>query len=589
MEAKRGDINLLHKTRISVKLAIIYIIFLFISWSMIVFVFARIRSRESVDYAKALSVQTLNTVSRNVTTLIDNAAYYSRIILSSSEVTDALEAGDGERQKESLYQFISLVDSETHINGIYIWDMYENACSIDRNHVRSLRADNVSRTNWYEEVKALCGSYCLKLNADRVLTQSNAGTVVSLIRMINNPIDYQPVGILMINIDLDAFKECYESVDEKSVPALYILDQTGKIVASRSDITLPEFQMALASGKEAVLYENKKMLPDSLKVAEIDWQILTGTIVENSLDESRVGGFLVAMAMSFLAVFCFAAYYFIKRYVANPLEDMADSMNRMEGKRFEKIYTDSRGAEFFAEMGILKDTYNQMVDEIDALIEQVYEEEKIKRKTELNALQEQMKPHFLYNTIDAMGYLALSGKSQEVYDALEAFGSYYRILLSKGRELITVREEIEMVKDYLELLKIRYGDELHYVLDVDENICDDYILKMILQPLVENAVNHGIRPKTTRGMVCVVGREENGYLCFSVEDDGVGMNSEKMEELQRENLDTNEKSFGLRGTIERIKIFYEQDIYYNIQSAEGKGTVITLRVPVYYEGDKVND
>lgn len=85
------------------------------------------------------------------------------------------------------------------------------------------------------------------------------------------------------------------------------------------------------------------------------------------------------------------------------------------------------------------------------------------------------------------------------------------------------------------------------------------------------------------------GKEENGYLCFSVEDDGVGMSAEKMEELQRENLDSNEKSFGLRGTIERIKIFYGQDIDYDIQSTEGKGTVITLRIPVYYEGDGGND
>ena len=581
--------DLLHKMRISVKLAIVYAIFLFISSIAIFLLFAGIRRRESMDYAKALSAQTLNTIGRNVTTLIDNAAYYSRIILSSSEVTEALAAGNGERQRESLYQFISLVDSETHINGIYMWDMNEHACSIDRNHVRSLRTEKVSETNWYDEVMELGGSYCLKLNADRVLTQSSAETSVSLIRVINNPVDYQPVGILMINIDLDAFKGCYESVEEKSVPSLYILDRTGKIVASRSHITLPEFRLALASEKESVTYEDKRIFPDSLTVDGIDWQILVGTVIENSLEESTVGGFLAVLAMTFLAAFCFADYLFIKRYVASPLEDMADSMNRMEGKRFEKIYTDSRGAEFFAEMEILKDTYNEMVDEIDDLIEQVYEEEKIKRKTELNALQEQMKPHFLYNTIDAMGYLALSGKSQEVYDALEAFGSYYRILLSKGKELITVREEIEMVRDYLELLKIRYGDELHYVLDVDENICDNYMLKMILQPLVENAVNHGIRPKTTRGMVCVEGKEENGYLCFSVEDDGVGMSAGKMEELQRENLDSNEKSFGLRGTIERIKIFYGQDIDYDIQSTEGKGTVITLRIPVYYEGDGGND
>ena len=105
-----------------------------------------------MDYAKALSAQTLNTVGRNVTTLIDNAAYYSRIILSSSEVTEALAAGNGERQRESLYQFISLVDSETHINGIYMWDMNEHACSIDRNHVRSLRTEKISETNWYDEV-----------------------------------------------------------------------------------------------------------------------------------------------------------------------------------------------------------------------------------------------------------------------------------------------------------------------------------------------------------------------------------------------------------------------------------------------------
>ena len=580
---------MLRTMRISVKLAIIYMLILFVSWMMIFFLFAGIRSRESRNYAKALSAQTLNTVGRNVTTIIDNAAYYSRIILSSSEVTGALEAGDGERQKESLYQFISLVDSETHINGIYMWDMYDHACSIDRNHVRSLRTENVSGTNWYEEVMALGGSYCLKLNADRVLTQSSAQTCVSLIRVVNNPFDYQPVGILMINIDLEAFVGCYESVDAQSVPCLYILDQTGKIVASRSEITLPEFQAALASGRESFLYGDRKVFPASLEADGIDWVILAGTVTENSLDKSAAGGFLVATVMISLAVFCFAAFFFTRRDVANPLEDMADSMNRMEGKKFEKICTDSRGAEFSAEMGILKDTYNQMVDEIDTLIEQVYEEEKIKRKTELNALQEQMKPHFLYNTIDAMGYLALSGRSQEVYDALEAFGSYYRILLSKGKELITVREEIEMVRDYLELLKIRYGDELHYVLDVDENICDDYILKMILQPLVENAVNHGIRPKTTRGMVCVEGKEEDGYLCFSVADDGVGMSSEKMAELQRENLDSNEKSFGLRGTIERIKIFYEQDIGYDIQSTEGRGTVITLRVPVYYEGDESDD
>lgn len=219
----------------------------------------------------------------------------------------------------------------------------------------------------------------------------------------------------------------------------------------------------------------------------------------------------------------------------------------------------------------------------------VYEEERIKRKTELNVLQEQMKPHFLYNTIDAMGYLALSGKNEELYDALEAFGSYYRTLLSKGREIITVREEMQMVKDYLELQKIRHGDSLRYVLKIDQTIWGRSILKMILQPLVENSVNHGIRQKGTYGCVCVTGYEKNGYLFFCVEDDGVGMSKEKVAELTGESLDINEKSFGLRGTIERMKIFYDTDIEYEIKSAERKGTAIFIKIPVYFEGEEEHD
>ena len=149
--------------------------------------------------------------------------------------------------------------------------------------------------------------------------------------------------------------------------------------------------------------------------------------------------------------------------------------------------------------------------------------------------------------------------------------------------MISVREEAEMVKDYLELQKLRYGDSLHYVLNVDPEIQGTFILKMVLQPLVENSVNHGIRPKETPGVVYVEGTAEDGYLKFTIEDDGVGMDEDKIKELNRENISSNEKSFGLRGTIERMRIFYESDIDYTIQSTKGKGTTIVLRVPVMKE------
>lgn len=581
---RRGKMKILGKARISVKLAFLYMSLLLISWSIIFLIFYRVSDKNATDSAQALSTQTLNTVSKNISTLIDNTAYYSRIILSSSDITNALEKKDEKLQKESLHQFTSLVDTETHINGIYMWDMDSHGCSIDKNHVRILRTEDIRETNWYEEVRELSGSYCLRLNADRVLTQSSAETTVSLMRVVNNPTDYRPVGILMINMDLNAFADSYSGLDQKSIPDIYILDDTGKIVTSRAETSLPRVKKELEDGRS-----NKKVLFAQQDIERINWKVLAGVRIENGLEQSGIGGLIFAMAMIFLALFCGTGYFIMKRYVADPLEAMAGSMNRMSGRKFEKIRMCENRHSTFGEMEILESTYNKMADEIDALIEMVYEEEKIKRKAELNALQEQMKPHFLYNTIDAMGYLALSGKNEEVYDALEAFGSYYRILLSKGREMISVREEAEMVKDYLELQKLRYGDSLHYVLNVAPEIQGTFILKMVLQPLVENSVNHGIRPKETPGVVYVEGIEEDGYLKFTVEDDGVGMDEDKIRELNRENISTNEKSFGLRGTIERMRIFYESDIDYTIKSTKGRGTTIVLRIPVCYEGDEGHD
>lgn len=579
--------------KISVKLASNFGVLLLLSWCLIFICFYQISNWSAQEQAENISHQTMTTIEHNVTNLIDNVAYYSKIILSSNAVTEALEEKNGELQKQALHQFFSMVDSKTHINGIYIWDFANHASSIDRNQVRVLRTENVKDAKWYEEVCALKGSYCLKVNADRVLTKSGLETAVSLIRVINSPIDYQPIGILMLNIDISAFENCVEDALSEDGEILYLLDNTGKVVNSQSSVTIPALKLKLEdirarAALPQIKINNRKMYLAEHSIEPYGWQIISGVRVKNILGTSGMLTWLLVLAILFLAVFCVINFLMTRKYIAKPLETLTYAMNQMRGKKFEKIEI-LDGKIPFVEMNVLKNTYNDMVDEIDKLIQRVYDEEKIKRKTELNALQEQMKPHFLYNTIDAMGYLALSGKNEEVYDALEAFGGYYRTLLSKGKEIISVKEEMQMVKDYLNLQKIRYGESLRYVIEIDKAIWERRILKMILQPFVENSVNHGIRQKGTYGCVYVTGYEENGYLVFSVEDDGVGMSKEKVAELMGDSLDTNEKSFGFRGTIERMKIFYDTNIEYEIKSSEKQGTMICLRVPIYYEGENDND
>lgn len=221
-----------------------------------------------------------------------------------------------------------------------------------------------------------------------------------------------------------------------------------------------------------------------------------------------------------------------------------------------------------------------MILEIQKLIQQTVEEQRIKRKAELNVLQAQVKPHFLYNTLDAMGYLALSGKSEELYESLEALGSYYRISLSKGQEVITINEEIDIVKSYLILQKLRYGEIFNVNYDIDERAYDYKIPKLVLQPLVENAIYHGIKPKGEAGLIKICVKTENEQIILSVEDDGVGMSEEQLGSIKSDAIDSNSTSFGLKGTIKRLQFFYGITDIYTIESKKRYGTKIDISIPM---------
>jgi two-component system sensor histidine kinase YesM len=221
-----------------------------------------------------------------------------------------------------------------------------------------------------------------------------------------------------------------------------------------------------------------------------------------------------------------------------------------------------------------------MISEIEKLISRVVEEQRIKRQVELNVLQAQIKPHFLYNTLDTMGYLAISGKSDEVYEAIEALGSYYRTSLSKGSEVISLREEIEIVKNYLTIQKLRYGDIFNVNYEIDERVYEYKILKLVLQPLVENALYHGIKPKGEMGHITVTTKVEDELIRITVTDDGIGMENEELAKIMDGKLDNNNSSFGLRGTIERLKIFYGISDVYSIESQKRYGTRVTLKIPI---------
>lgn len=229
------------------------------------------------------------------------------------------------------------------------------------------------------------------------------------------------------------------------------------------------------------------------------------------------------------------------------------------------------------EIGLLKNSYNAMLIEINQLIEELLQKEKTLRMAELDALQEQMKPHFLYNTLDMIRYMALENRTDEVYNMLETLGNFYRRFLSKGSTDLSLGEEIEIVKSYLTLQRTRFEDIFTDEYEIEEGLSSIRVPRLILQPLVENSIYHGIRPKGEHGVIRVTVKRQEDFLFLSIYDNGIGMSAHQRELLFS---GKDSRSFGFQGTIERIRYYYKTEDVFEIHSTEGEYCEIILKLPL---------
>ena len=273
------------------------------------------------------------------------------------------------------------------------------------------------------------------------------------------------------------------------------------------------------------------------------------------------------MAIAFLLSFLLASS------VAKPVIELENLMSRAEtgdfSTRFEGDETD--------DIGRLGRSYNAMISEIRNLIGLVYKEQHDKREAELHVLQEQIKPHFLYNTLETIRYMARKRGAADVEDMVVALTRLFRIGLSRGAETIALSDEIEHAGSYLFIQSTRYAGKFDYAIDVQDGILGRRVLRLIIQPLVENAIYHGIKEKRDRGFIRIAAKESGDTLVLSVEDDGAGMNEERQAAL-RARLSGERPSpgptegFGVYNVNERLRLSFGPAFGIRFQSAEGRGT-----------------
>lgn len=308
-----------------------------------------------------------------------------------------------------------------------------------------------------------------------------------------------------------------------------------------------------------------------------DWVLCT--MIENSqmnrFSQQMIDLLLTACLL--LVVIAIGLALLISRSITRPVEVLKTQMLQVSKGDLDSVYP-SRGND---EISVLGTVFNQMVAAIKQLMQEVLDIQVQKRKAELRALQSQITPHFLYNTLDTIQWKALSYQAFEVADMIQLLSRFFRISLSDGKEYIPIEEELSHVTSYLQIQEVRYRDLLSHRITAPPELYRCKLPKLLIQPLVENAIYHGIKPKDCAGLVDIRLEAVGDRLRITVTDDGVGMSEAQLRDLRDSLSATDEREhYGLYNISERLRLTYHDRQSLRIESAEGQGTAVTIELPL---------
>ena len=398
-----------------------------------------------------------------------------------------------------------------------------------------------------------------------------------------------------------------KSVEESMLEDM--LNDANRIVKGLEELTDSQENMnRLNSAKKYLnnleIYKNRieqnlkdgNKYEDNIEIWENDVQIVTSLLRETifqyiffeikDLQQARTQyqKFFVEMirfsVVAFAAIFVLitALSYYIPLSITRPIRKLSEVTDQV-AKGDLTVRSDVRSG---AEVSVLSDSLNTMIDKIDELLEQVKKEQIRLRKAEFELLQSQINPHFLYNTLDAIVWLAEAGEQKKVVSMVGSLSDFFRTSLNQGKDIITIKEELQHSRSYLEIQQMRYQDILNYEIHVPEELHRYLIPKITIQPLVENALYHGIKNKRGLGRIVISGRKEEDFLILQIEDNGIGMRKERLDQVKEgmnQKIPTEKDIYGLYNVNERIRLNFGEKYGLSIESTYGEGTVVSIILP----------
>jgi len=563
------------------------------------YLFSDTLRRNSLDNTYQVVTQ-LNRVIDNYISYMDDI---SLVVINNNEVQNYARAASGEKAAQGLdtlpttpsvlkenvtSQFQSIISVRKDIDSIML--LLDNKTIVTDQPNDKINPYAEWPTTGTLPISAGFLSGSLSSSYVQNLIVGKYPWVITLSRGVWDAKTNEHRGTLLVDLNYQVIEGLCSNIQLGKSGYIFIINQAGEIVYHPR-------QQLIYSGLKSEPIDQLKSLPNGHLTAEVDGREVLYTTMTSQYTGWTVVGVsyldelfynrseleyyfaMIAIACLFVSVII---SYFISVRISRPIEVLRRSMQAIERGNFDiDIAVNSTD-----EVNSLAQDFNIAIRQIKALIAQNTQAQEQKRRHELKALQAQINPHFLYNTLDSIIWMIECGESEDAIVMTSTLARFFRLGISQGGDIITVQDEIDHLNCYLTIQKMRYKDKLDFLVDVDPQICAYRTLKLLIQPLVENAIYHGLKTQERKGMLRVVGDKEGDDLVFKVIDNGTGMTDQELSELYTARpTSKGSGGIGVNNVRERIQLYFGASYGVTFESVKGEGTVVTIRLPALTESN----
>ncbi|WP_310189137.1 sensor histidine kinase [Bacillus sp. 3255] len=573
-----------------------YVLFILIPAAVLLIAHTQRSSHILEEEVTNTMLQTLKQASINLDFQFDSVRDTSNTLFMNPKLGEYLNRqATLEQQLESLKELRYLVDSSEANTNVFRVRLFVNGDRMFTGEkVNFFTQESLESWRWYEKVMNSGGAIVWSGAYLESYIDRGPVYIFSAARMLRDLHDYDQIsGVLLIDVAEKTITDILNKIKLTKEGTIYLLGSDGSII-SHGDKSLLGKKIMTEEQLETIAYsdegvmrlegEKDQRFAIYTKVASTGWKLVAEVpqleISSRAVALNQFSG--IATISTVTILFLLLVFILLAMIVRNMNRRIQTVIRTIKRGGVESL--DDRTFNAGGDFKLLENSVDHLIHRVHDLMEETYQSKVQEREAQLRALQAQINPHFLYNTLDTINWIAIGHNAPEISNMINGLAKYFRLSLNKGRDLVSVTDELNLAKVYLEIQLNRFPKTFEVVFDIEEGLEEVEMPKLTLQPIVENALLHGIRKsKGKTGTIFIRARKEENVLILSVTDDGIGMDEELVQSLLTEprptmKSDGSGSSYGLYNVNERIKLF-AGDLYgLQIQSTLGEGTTVTVRI-----------